>query len=146
MGVQVIDQGLHGGGVVLEIGGMRVQLGVQNGHGASLACAAGLGFGRIECAMPVSLKVTVLFGGVKWVANCVTICAIMKGTISIFFNLGHLLANYFVMAVCVEIPMAFVCVIASAFMLCGLDPLFVLQVAQIALDLLYQSDACIIAL
>jgi hypothetical protein len=35
MGAKVIDQGPHGSGVELEIGGTRVQLGVQNGHGAS---------------------------------------------------------------------------------------------------------------
>jgi hypothetical protein len=35
VGAQIIDQGPHGGGVVLEIGRTRVQLGVQNGHGAS---------------------------------------------------------------------------------------------------------------
>jgi hypothetical protein len=32
---QVIDQAAHGGGVVLEIGRARIELGVQNDHGAS---------------------------------------------------------------------------------------------------------------
>jgi hypothetical protein len=35
VGTQVIDQATHGGSVVLKIGGSRVQLGMQNGHGDS---------------------------------------------------------------------------------------------------------------
>ena len=40
-GVEVGDQGLHGLGIGLEVGGARVELAVQHGHGVSWRAGCG---------------------------------------------------------------------------------------------------------